>query len=99
MANGSSDASEWEYAKRTQHTDFSDAPFWGPSFATQLREGYTAQEWGDLVLKRSMNFVVQRIPKMNEWLKEEHLEYDHDSLVDCNVQIHSQMADVEIITQ
>ena len=81
MENGDNDASVWEYGKGFRHYDSADIPIWGPSFVTQCRKGYTAQEWNDLLLKRSMSFVVEHIPKMKEWINEEQLKYDRFKLV------------------
>ena len=86
MQNGTSNTTVWEYAKRSQHEDYCDVPFWAPSFVVQMRKGYTAQQWMDLVMKRSMSFVVKHIPTMNQWVAEEHLQYDYGSLVKCNIQ-------------
>merc|ERR1712176_358568 len=58
MKNGASSGNEWECVKGSIHHSFSDIPFWAPGRLTGARNGYSAQQWNDLICKRSIAFIA-----------------------------------------
>merc|ERR1719203_336198 len=81
IKNGMNDGNEWECVKNSVHVSFSDIPFWAPGRVTGARKGYSAQEWNDLICKRSVAFIAEHVPKLKEMIGNENLDCDQSKLV------------------